>query len=179
MKRATIQLFVLYAAIAINFSCAKDKGVVVNIEDKDLTQCPANSSCTFLFNENADINTGGSLFMTAAGNYRLFHTNMSRPGYNILLFVKAPMNGSNFELGKADVLAGRVKLISSCVACNMIPVKEIDGYVKGKNLTPGKSINKSKWLLEIKVIMASDVNASYSDTVFVKQYFYPNSTTSI
>jgi hypothetical protein len=84
------------------------------------------------------------------------------------------MQGSSFELTKADLSTDRVLFSQSCPACNLIPFKPVDGYVKGINTTPEKPADQARWLLEGKVILQATAAPSIRDTVFVKQYFSPN-----
>ena len=173
MKKTTIWLF---AIILISSACSKQKDKEtepkIEIDEKNLTACPENASCQYLFTENTDL--GEQPGTLRSGAYRLFWSEIQTPGMSAKLYIKGPMQGKDFSLGKADILEGRVKLVRSCPACSMIPFKELDGYVKGVNLTPEKPADQAKWLLEIKVIMGFDEEAVVKDTVYVKQYFYPN-----
>lgn len=78
------------------------------------------------------------------------------------------MQGSSFQLDKSAIAAGRVVLYRSCPACSMFPLKPVDGYVKGINLTPEKPADQTKWLLEAKIILGdASGETSYRDTLYV------------
>ena len=176
MKKTTIQLLMLLAIVLINFSCSKDrdKEPKIEIDEKNLTACPENANCQYLFTESADLNEGPSIFKT--GSYRVFWSNVQIPGMSATLYIKAPMQGKDFLLDKTAILAGRVKLVRNCPACLMfeIPFKEVDGYVKGINLTPGKRTDETRWLLEVNLILEAQDGSDAKSTVSIKQYFYPN-----
>lgn len=173
MKKTAIWLF---AVILISFSCSKHKDKEaepkMEIDEKNLTACPENASYQYLFTENTDL--GERPGTLKSGAYRLFWSEIQTPGMSAKLYIKAPMQGKDFSLDKTAILAGQVKLIQSCPACAMIPFKELDGYVKGINLTPEKPADQAKWLLEIKVVVGFDEEVISKDTIYIKQYFYPN-----
>jgi|GEM_PF-619775 len=176
MKKTTLQLLMLLAIILISPSCKKkaEQEPKIEIDEKNLTVCPDKANCQYLFTENADVNEGPSLLKSGA--YRLFWSDVRTTGMRATLYIKAPMQGKDFLLDKMAILAGRVKLVRNCPACLMfeIPYKMVDGYVKGVNLTPERSADQAKWLLEIKVILQSEHDSSVKETIVVKQYFYPN-----
>jgi hypothetical protein len=173
MKRTTIQLL-LSALILTHSACSKKDNLdKIKIEETDLTLCPENSECEYLFTENADIE--GTMPTFKSGAYRLFWAGITQPGMDSRLYLKAPMQGNSFQLDKSAIAAGRVVLYRSCLACSMFPLKPVDGYVKGINLTPEKPADQTKWLLEAKIILGdASGETSYRDTLYVKQYFYPN-----
>jgi hypothetical protein len=174
MKRKSYQLlFGLLTGLALFLSCSK-KGIVKNevkIDAKNLTDCRSGANCEYLFTEQADLNTNNS-FMT--GPYRLFWFREQWTILTTTIYIKAPMQGNSFELGKEDILSGRVLFQQSCPSCNMILLKPVDGYVKGINTTPENRADQARWLLEGKVILQGPTNAPAKDTVFIKQYFSPN-----
>jgi hypothetical protein len=176
MKKKSIHLLILLTVILINLSCTKDKEPQkqpkIEIDGKNLTACPEKATCQYLFAENTDLNIEPIIFKT--GNYRVFWSEVQTPDMSAKLYIKAPMQGKDFSLGKTDILEERVKLIRACPACSMIPLKELDGYVKGINLTPDKPGDQAKWLLEIKLIVGADDESYVKDAIYIKQYFYPN-----
>lgn len=181
-KRTTLILGLLVIIIAVS-SCKKggNDSDVVKINETNLTPCPANTNCQYLFTEHADINIeNGQTLKT--GNSRVFWSVWQNSDMTTNVYVKAPMDGTSFSLDKEDILNGKVQYFSSCPACYMVAMKNVDGYVKGVNLTPEKSADQSKWIIEAKIIrepISSSLQGElptplYRDTVFVKQYFYPN-----
>lgn len=143
------------------------------IDESNLTDCPANATCQYLFTENVDLNPN-SFSAPQQGRYRLFWAEAKQAESTMSVYVKAAMEGTKFELTKADVLAERVLLYRSCPTCMMIPFKVVDGYAKGVNMTPEKPADQTKWLLEIKLVIRYEGTSMADETVFIKQYFYPN-----
>lgn len=175
MKRISVQLLMLSTLILTQYACSKDDELdKIKIEEKNLTSCPDKSQCQFLFTENADIE--GTMPTFKSGDYRLFWAGITQPGMESRLYLKAPMKGNSFQFDKSAIEAGKVVLYRSCPACFMFPLRPIaDGYVKGVNLTPNKPADQTKWLLEAKIILEDGSGeTSYRDTLYIKQYFYPN-----
>jgi hypothetical protein len=173
MKGTLIQLSMLFAIILISYSCKKktEQEPKIEIDETNLTVCPDRGDCHYLFTEHADINDESMLLKI--GDYRLFWIDFENPTMNSKLYIKARMQGKDFLLDKTAIVAGRVRLTRGCPSCLMSPFKILeDGFVKGINLTPGKPADQTKWLLEIKLIMEG--MGTLKDTVYVKQYFYPN-----
>lgn len=166
MKKTIVQLLMLFAISLINLSCSKEKNPKAAIDEYNLTACPEGTTCQYLFTENADLNEEVSSPKT--GPYRLFYSSVKTPAMLVQLYIKAPMQGNDFVLDKAAILSGRVKLVNNCANCLMATQTIVDGFVKGINLTLNKPADRTKWLLEIKVLLSG------GDTIYVKQYFYPN-----
>lgn len=166
--KTLLKLLLLVPAIMVLASC---KQTNVDPDDK-LTSCPVNSSCNSLFTEQADVSTQNMGLMS--GNYRVFWNEVQTGGLTTKIYVKAPMQGNSFSLGKADILAGRVLFIQICPACSLIPLKPVDGYVKGINRDPGKRADQTRWLLEAKLILQGVNEPAIKDTIYFKQDFYPN-----
>jgi len=175
MKRIATQLILLAGVILMQTACTKKNDLEkVGINDANLTTCPANSDCDYLFTENADVE--GTVPTFKSGNYRMFWAEISEPGVDSKLYIKAPMTGNSFLLDKSSIVSGSVVWYQSCAACLMFPLRPIsDGYVKGVNLTPGRPADQAKWLVEAKVILEDASGGStFRDTLYVKQHFYPN-----
>ncbi|WP_413667984.1 hypothetical protein ACEN9X_26430 [Mucilaginibacter sp. Mucisp86] len=173
MKSKLILPLLLLSSAAFFSSCSKQKSEKdeLKIDDKNLTTCTAGANCSFMFTEQADFEGYTTL---KPGTYRVFWSIQQGSGITSTLYIKAPMPGKSFSLTKADILAGKIQVNSSCPACYMIPFKPVDGYVKGINTTPGKPADQTKWLVEAKIFLQADENPQLKDTVFIKQYFYPN-----
>lgn len=168
MKR-TRQILLLCSCMLLSISCKKDKQTA----DTELTGCPVNTTCQYSFTEAADISANPGFFMKP-GNYRLFWSTIRSSGMTASLYMLAPMKGTGFMLGKADMLAGRVIYVQSCPSCMLIPMKAADGYVQGKLRNPGQRADQTQWLLEARVILQAVHQPSLKDTVFIRQYFSPN-----
>lgn len=173
MKKNLYTLQLLMCFMVVLLSCGKKNDVKkkVEIDPNNLTSCRINNTCEFLFTEQADIDNTNRF---KSGIYRLFWSRENFSGGTNTIYVKAPMQGTSFELGKEDILAGKVVYAQVCPACSMIGVKMVDGYVKGINVTPEKPADKTKWLLEGKIMLQSIGNDNFKDTLYVKQYFTPN-----
>jgi hypothetical protein len=165
------RLLILIVGIALSLSCSKQKTEVA-IDEKNLTSCEDNASCKYLFAEKSDLDIQSPSLK--AGNYRLFIVENTKGPSTTKLFIKAPMTGNQFSLSDKDVLDGRVLYTQLCPSCDYVDVKAVGGYVKGKNLTPEKPANQSKWLIEANVMMEAVGDATVKHTLHVKQYFTPN-----
>jgi hypothetical protein len=173
-KQFTLALCCL-SLISIILSCSKssDEKPVPLIEENNLTACPLNANCQYLFTEQADINPEPGALTT--GNYRLFWSSVATQGISAVLYIKAPMKGDYFVLNPADITGGKIEIRRSCPACFFAASKVVDGYVRGLKLSPHKPADQTKWILEAQIISESVYGAApIRDTLFVKQYFYPN-----
>lgn len=172
MKKIFYKMAVPISALTLVMACSKnDVKKEITIDAKNLTPCPIGNTCLYLFTEQADINDTTAFLKTGA--YRIFWNTGTYPGASRSLYIKALMQGTSFKLTKADIIAGRVVTLSQCPACYSIPLKPVDGFVKGINTTPGKRADQAKWLLEANVIL-QQVGGVYRDTIYIKQYFGAN-----
>ena len=174
MKKAT-QIFLLAGIVSLGFACTKRDDVQkkeVIIDQSNLTTCPAGADCQYLFSDNTDITLPQR--SQKAGSFRLFWSETQSAGINTAVYIKAPMGVNNFSMGREDVLSGRIALSRSCLACSMVPVKTVDGYAKGVNLTPDRPGDQTRWLIEARIIVEAQVEPFTKDTINVKQIFYPN-----
>ena len=174
MRTQITFITLIIAGTLFGTSCSKknDGEPVVMVDEKNLTGCPLNADCQYLFTERADVNSGPGTFTT--GSYRVFWNSTLIEGRSAVLYIKAPMAGNSFSLNQADVTSGKVELSRSCPACYFVASKIVDGYVKGINLTPDKPADQTKWIIEAQIIFDAMYGPSIKDTVSVKQYFYPN-----
>jgi hypothetical protein len=173
-KQFTLALCFLFL-IFISLSCSKSshENPVPLIDENNLTACPVNANCQYLYTEQADINPGPGTLMT--GNYRVFWSSVVNQGMSAVLYIKAPMTGNSFILNKADITGGKIEISRSCPACLFVASKVVDGYVRGVNLSPHKPADQTKWILEAQIISEAVYGPSpVRDTLKVKQYFYPN-----
>jgi hypothetical protein len=175
MRSKLILPLLLLSSITIFNSCSKQKNdkAEPGIDDKNLTACATGTGCSFLFTEQADFEGYNTL---KPGTYRVFWSSQQSSGITTSLYIKAPMPGKSFSLTKTDILAGKIQLNRSCPTCFMYeaPFKPVDGYVKGINTTPDKQADQTRWLVEAKIFLQAEGIPELKDTVFVKQYFYPN-----
>lgn len=165
-----LNLFMLGIVLILGLSCSKEKEV--NIDEKDLTSCEKGASCKYLFTEKSDLDK--SPIVVIPGDYRLFLVENTIGASQVSLFIKAPMDTQQFTLNDKDIQNGKVKYYQVCLSCDYVALKPIGGSVKGKNLTPEKPANQSKWLIEATILMEGVNNPTVKHTVYVKQYFTPN-----
>ncbi|SEB12571.1 hypothetical protein [Pedobacter hartonius] len=174
MRKQTTLVLSLLALVLLSFSCSKrnDAESFPVLDEKNLTPCPANANCEFLFTEQADVEPVPGIFKTGA--YRLFWSRVVRQSMSSVLYIKAPMKGNSFTLNQSDITNGKIEISRSCPACLFVASKLVDGYVKGINLSPGKPADQTSWIVEAQLISESMYGTPLRDTVSVKQYFYPN-----
>ncbi|MGF7081150.1 hypothetical protein [Mucilaginibacter sp. UYCu711] len=167
MKNFVYRLSMLCVGIVSLASCNNKQGN----PEPGLTNC---KDCQFLFSESADIAIPG--YNLISGSYRLFWSETKKSVVTQKMFIKAPMQGNSFTLTKADIIAGKVVVLDICPSCDLIGVKPVDGFVKGENTTPTSRGDKSRWLIEAKIIRepVGVANIKYRDTIYIKQYFEPN-----
>jgi len=175
MKKATHNFLLAAGIISLGFACTKrddvpKKEVIIN--QGNLTSCPAGADCRYLFSDNADITLPQR--SQKAGAFRLFWSETQTSVVNTAIYIKAPMGVNSFSMGREDVLSGRIALSRSCPACSMVPVKPVDGYANGVNLTPDRPGDQTRWLIEARIIVEAQVEPFTKDTINVKQIFYPN-----
>jgi len=166
--KTLLKSLLIVPAIMVLASCEQTNV----LPDDKLTSCPENATCSSLFTEQADVNTQNMGFIQ--GNYRVFWNEVQTGGLTTKIYIKAPMQGNSFSLGKADIIAGRVLFIQSCPSCNLIALKPLDGYVKGVNRHPGRRADQTRWLLEAKILLQGINEPAVKDTIYFKQDFYPN-----
>jgi len=166
MKTFIYRITLLFAGMAL-FAACNDKN---SNPQPDLTNC---TGCQFLFTESADLVIPGYNF--TSGGYRIFWSEVKKGPVTQKMYIKAPMTGNAFELNKADIEAGKVKVLDNCPSCSMIEMTPVDGTVTGTNTTPGVAADKAKWLIEAKIIrQPATITGNFKDTVNVKQYFTAN-----
>lgn len=176
MKQTTTQLIALLTLVLFSLSCSKKKDIEnkPEIDETSLTTCPPGASCSYFYTDQADLRAEFPSVTT--GSYRIFSREVTTPGISSFLYIKAPMQGDTFSMTKADMLKGLVTTSTVCPACFSVPFKPVDGYVKGIKLKslPNRP-NDTKWLIEAKLIRQTGTTPVYTDTIYVKQYFYPGS----
>lgn len=166
MKTFIYRITLLFAGMAL-FTACNDKN---NNPGPELTNC---TGCQFLFTESADLVIPGYNF--TSGDYRIFWSEVKKGPVTQKMYIKAPMHGNTFELNKADIQAGKVKVLDNCPSCSMIEMMPFEGKVTGINTTPGVAADKAKWLIEAKIIrVPAKEFINLKDTVYVKQYFTAN-----
>lgn len=174
MKRSTLTLLSLLLFTCLTISCSKKDELQpeIQIDEKNLTDCPANTTCTYYFTET-DIFSPNAPYGTS--DNRMFYAQATTSVGSITLSIETPRQVNSFLLTADDIKNGKVKIQNSCQTCNYIGYKLIGGSVKGINLSkrdtrPSGSV---KWLIEAKIVRELLVTPAQVDTFYVKQYFYP------
>ncbi|MDF2430659.1 MAG: hypothetical protein JWP44_290 [Mucilaginibacter sp.] len=151
---------------AVLLSCGKDHNNSNIVVTGILTDCPANTTCTYNYSDNADYTT--SPLQTAHGNYRVFvykSVNANSCDEIALLYFKTSLSNNNFDINASEIASGQtVTYGSSCTCCEMIAVKPIGGEIKGKRT------DASHWLINATIILGGSDNKPVF-TLTVNQYF--------
>ena len=155
----------IFLLCVILFSCKKDNNpnVVLN---GTLTDCPANSICTYNYFDNADISASSQ---PVNGNYRVFwYKSISNNtcGPTGRFYFKAPLNNNNFDINSAQIASGQVvayDIICPCCYSDFV-TKPIGGEIKGKRT------DATHWLLNVSIVFGIS-NGNPTDTLVVNQYF--------
>ena len=166
--KSTLKSLLAITLLFTALSCSKDDGYVDTLTEADLTQCPENSNCQYLYANNADFS--GNYGELSNGSYRVFYNEIRTSYRSTLVSLKAPMKGETFFIDNSAIQKGVVKFDYSCPACNYAApnYKVTGGYSKGKKLNTS---GNERWLVETKLFFADGTD--FKDTVYVKQYYYP------
>lgn len=149
---------VLFASVMAIVSCKKEEEIAV-IAD---TPCPPNTDCSYLYNDNLDIGD----YIISPGDSKVFQVMYKTESSTASLNFKVPANVNEFYISEADIKKELVKYLFVCPVCDWIAVNPVTGYIKGNK-------EGEKWLIDAEVIMASEGNNQYRDTIKIKQYFHP------
>ena len=174
MKHQFFTLALLIGTILLINACKKQKAEPILVED-NLTSC-GGKNCSYLFYEHKDLDSPRLNYKL--GQFRVFEyasASIYTPNLQEFtkVFIKAQVLGTSFTLNQQELLS-KVSFVQSCASCNMIGLKVKGGYAKGINLTPNKPADQTKWLIEAKLFLGVDGVSKAVDTLYIKQYFYPN-----
>ncbi|GAA3965900.1 hypothetical protein [Mucilaginibacter dorajii] len=157
----TITFSVILSALILIAACGKSTQPEI---DTKLTDCPANSDCTFSFQDKADlvapnkvINGNSTVFYYSSINTRLCSATTQ-------LYFKANTDGGTFKVSGSEIAGNSAVYNFICPCCDYIGVKPIGGEIKGKR------INGSKWLVNAVVILGNE-QAKFTDTLKINQYY--------
>ena len=172
MKKSLLTISASILLIIISCSKNHDSQPELQIDEKNLTDCPNGAVCTYWFIENDILSPNAPYGNSDA---RIFFAQATNSIGGVTLSIEAPRQVNSFSLTDEDIKNGKVKFGNNCPACNTIGYKIIGGSVKGINLSsrdtrPSGSV---KWLVEAKIIREIIGIPAAIDTVSVKQYFYP------
>lgn len=174
MKTSLLKLLTLSLFMFLAISCSKNQDVQpeIQIDGKNLTDCPAGTTCTYWFTENNIFSPNAPY---GASDVRMFYAQATTSIGTTTLSIETPRQVNSFSFNDEDIKNGKIKFDMGCAACFTAPFKLIGGSVKGINLSsrdtrPSGSV---RWLIEAKVIREYIGSSVPVDTIYVKQYFYP------
>ena len=156
---------IIFILFIILFGCQKDNNPNV-ILNGTLTDCAANSTCTYNYYDNADFANG----QPVQGNYRGFwytSVNANVCGATSQFYFKTPESNSNFDISSSQIAAGQIVAYNlACPCCYIANNVEIaiGGEIKGKRT------DADHWLINATIILGVSVNEPV-DTLVVNQYF--------
>lgn len=143
------------------------KGTNVNVVlTGALTDCPANSTCTYNYYDNANFTNGNQ---PVPGNYRVFwykSVNSNLCNATSEFYFKTPLNSNEFDISSNQIVSGQVVAFDLiCPCCDYAVIsKPIGGEIKGKRT------DSSHWLINATIIFGIS-NGTPTDTLTVNQYF--------
>jgi hypothetical protein len=153
------------------FSCKKNPNEKkVEITGDNLTGCPTDMTCTYLYQDGVDFGEPSFLNLKK-GNFKIFKYSavLGKGFYAKHVYIRVPLNAAQFELNNAQVVEGAVRYANPCATCDLVGLKVTGGHFKGVK-TAGSSQSRG-WLLEGKVYLGTLVPSAYQDSIYIKQYF--------
>lgn len=165
-----ISKLMLSLLLIINvLSCTKDDGYIEDANEKGLTSCPDNSSCQYLYIEDADVTEGRGI--SSKGDFRVFFNEVTTNFNTKTVFIKAPMRGNTFFLNDDDIKNGKAMYADNCPVCYSIPVKIIGGSCKGRKINSRTADGTERWLIDA-TFKLSQTGLDNVNTIHIKQYYY-------
>lgn len=163
MKTKAVTIFILVATL---LGCSKDKSSIAL--NGALTNCPANSACSYIYYDNANFtNTLG----IQTGQNRVFtyvSVNNQICGETTSLYFKTTLSNNDFEIDAAQIASGEALAPEETCPCCEQPgggnTKLIGGDIKGKKT------GTNTWLINATVIRGTS-SGTPIDTLVVNQYF--------
>jgi len=161
MKAGTM----LFIVLVVLLGCKKGSSPNITLST-NLTDCAANSTCTYSYFDDAD-------FINASppvqGSFRVFSyqsVNQNVCGATSQFIFKAPLNDAEFDITANQIAAGSVFANDFiCPCCDYaLLFKPIGGEIKGKR-TDG-----THWLVNASIIFGTSATTPV-DTIVVNQYF--------
>ncbi len=155
-------IIILFAVV---LGCKKAANINVVLTGA-LTDCAANSTCTYFYYDNANftnwnqpVNGDSRIFWYKSVNSNLCNTTTE-------IYFKTSLSNSDFDITSTQVAAGQIVGYNvSCACCDyqFFP-KPIGGEIKGKRT------DANHWLINASIILGGNATDP-TDTLVVNQYF--------
>jgi hypothetical protein len=150
-------LFSITLLVGLSLACKKQEN---DLKNDKFTDCPSNSSCSYLFIDYGDIKDN----RVVPGNFRVFQAKFKNQYSTASYFFKIDRRDGQFYIASSQI-RNTVGYTFYCPACNSIQLSPAAGYIKGSRIA------NNKWLIDAAIIMTIDNVSQYRDTVHLKQYF--------
>jgi hypothetical protein len=160
--KTKLSIIVLFIAL---LGCKKAANVNVVLTGT-LTDCAANSTCSYTYYDNASFTNWNQ---PVSGDNRLFWyktVNNNLCDATTEIYFKTLLNNSDFDITSAQIAAGQIAGYNvNCACCDyqFFP-QPIGGEIKGKKT------GANTWLINASIILGPSVNHP-TDTLIVNQYF--------
>jgi hypothetical protein len=159
--KPSCNLLIIISLLFIYSSCNKDSKADTKTP---LTDCAANSSCSYNFTDKADIKEPG---LVVTGANRVFYyssINTKLCSANTQLYFKTSLSGNDFTISGSQIVAGNALYNFTCPCCDYIGLKAIGGEIKGTKA------EANRWLVNATVVLGNSQNKAV-DTIKINQYF--------
>jgi hypothetical protein len=158
----------IFVLLLVLLSCKKNSSPNITLST-NLTNCPANSNCTYNYYDDADF---GNAMPPVHGSFRVFsYQSGTLDGCGAIsqFLFKTALNAVEFDINSNQIAAGQIVVgdQNSCPCCATaiaIFVKPIGGEIKGKRT------DATHWLVNASIIFGSTITSPI-DTIVVNQYF--------
>jgi hypothetical protein len=162
MKNKAVIFFLLIAV----FGCTKKGNNSANIVlSGNLTDCAANSNCSYNYFDNADFTNWNN---PVRGSFRVFwYKSVSANVCDATseFYFKTQLNSTAFDITSDQIAAGNIVGYNlECPCCDIaVLTKPIGGEIKGKR------IDLNRWLVNASLVFGT--SGKPADTLVVNQYF--------
>jgi hypothetical protein len=160
--KTKVTILILFVIL---LSCKKSNNLNL-VLNGTLTDCAANSTCTYNYYDNADFINGNQ---PLPGNYRVFwyksvNTNVCDATTGI--YFKTSLSDNDFEINSNQIAAGQIVAYDQvCPCCDYaVAFKPIGGEIKGKRT------DANHWLINATIVFGVYAGTPI-DTLTVNQYF--------
>jgi hypothetical protein len=155
----------IFIMCVILFSCRKGSNPQVTLTGA-LTDCPANTTCTYSYYDNADIQIWNH---PVSGTHRVFEYqsfNANLCDATTGFYFKTSIFDTDFDITSNQIAEGQaVGYIFSCACCDIVAnFHPIGGEIKGKKT------DATHWLVNATIVMGTSATTPL-DTLVVNQYF--------